>query len=287
MVIDFYYLFASSVAAVTARLVTYPIDTIKIRIQASTQKITIKEALMDHSFFSLFDGLWVTLVMCVPALSVYLATYDSTKLILSTQLGWSMLSIWTHLVSGCMAEVLSGLFFTPMEVIKGRMQNRQNSDSGLLLSHDTAKDNHTTASCIKSTYSNEGLKGFYKGYWITLFVFVPQTVIYFVVYEQLKLTMEPGLPTYLICSIVASTISVAVCNPLDVIKTRQQVGQHDQQHSVILLGGGGVWAIAGYMYRTEGWSAFIKGTLTRIIWGVPMITISMCVFEVLKDWHAH
>ncbi|SAL94773.1 hypothetical protein [Absidia glauca] len=275
MAIDLYFLFASSVAAVVARLVTHPIDTIKIRIQACTHKTSVKEVLMDHSFLSLFDGLCVTLIMCVPALSVYLSTYDAMKSILSTQLDWSTTSIWTHLVSGCMAEVLAGIFFTPMEVVKGRMQNQHLSaddNDSLLLPKpfDT-----TTTGLIRSIYTKDGCQGFYKGYWITLFVFVPQTVIYFVLYERLKLLMVPGLPAYLICSIVASTISVAVCNPLDVIKTRQQVGNNEA----------GVWTIACDMYRTEGLDSFTKGTLTRIVWGAPMTTISMCVFEVLKDWH--
>jgi hypothetical protein len=174
-----------------------------------------------------------------------------------------------------MAEVLAGIFFTPMEVVKGRMQNQHLStddNDSLLLPKpfDT-----TTTGLIRSIYTKDGCQGFYKGYWITLFVFVPQTVIYFVLYERLKLLMVPGLPAYLICSIVASTVSVAVCNPLDVIKTRQQVGHNED----------GVWTIACDMYRTEGMDSFTKGTLTRIVWGVPMTTISMCVFEVLKDWH--
>lgn len=219
--------------------------------------------------------------MCVPALSVYLSTYDATKSILSTQLDWPTTSIWTHLVSGCMAEVLAGIFFTPMEVVKGRMQNRHLStddNDALLLPKplDT-----TTTGLIRSIYTKNGWQGFYKGYFITLFVFVPQTVIYFVLYERLKLLMVPGLPAYLVCSIVASTVSVAVCNPLDVIKTRQQVGSSEDN----LSASSDVWTIAWNMYRTEGLDSFAKGTLTRIVWGVPMTTISMCVFEVLKDWH--
>lgn len=255
---------------------------------------------------SLYDGLTVTLWLCVPALSVYLSTYDSMKRLLSTEAGWALTSPWNHLVSGCTAEVFAGIFFTPMEVIKSKLQSQHqrhrtiiqhvdhhtdmDTSSSLLLpptalaNNNTDENQNDTTKLIRSIYIKEGVAGFYKGYWISLMVFVPQTMIYFVVYERLKLSMAPGLPAYLLCSILASTISVAMCNPLDVVKTRQQVGQENTlEHTP--LSNNNVWSIAYHMLKTEGWQSFTKGTFTRVVWGVPMTTISMCVFEVLKDWH--
>ncbi|ORZ16459.1 mitochondrial carrier domain-containing protein [Absidia repens] len=301
MAIDLYYLFASSVAALVARLVTHPIDTVKVRIQTSTQKASIRDVLFDYPFLSLFDGLSVTLWLCVPALSVYLSTYDYVKGLLSTQAGWAFTSPWTHLVSGCMAEVFAGIFFTPMEVIKNKLQSGHDhypttfntgrthidSSSNPLLppmAGNMDGNNNDTTKLIRMIYSKDGWKGFYKGYWISLMVFVPQTMIYFVIYEQLKISMVPGLPAYLLCSILASTISVAICNPLDVVKTRQQVGQENELQRTPATSNN-VWTIAYHMYQREGYQSFFKGTLARVIWGVPMTTISMCVFEVLKDWH--
>ncbi|KAI8089860.1 mitochondrial carrier domain-containing protein [Halteromyces radiatus] len=303
MTIDLYYLFASSVAALIARLFTHPIDTIKTRIQTSTQTTTIKNILFTSSFLSLYDGLTVTLWFVVPALSIYLSTYQTTKQYLSISLGWNINSPWTHLVSGCMAEVLAGIFFTPMEVIKSRLQVQRskpyyqtlvydtnetndpiNDNYNQLPYSETMNDNYDkgTLSLMQTIYVQDGWQGFYKGYGITLVVFVPQTMIYFMVYEQLKLHLVSGLSTYLFCSVMASTISVAFCNPLDVIKTRWQVDhQYNHQQSFIEIG-----AIILQMYRTEGYGAFMKGTLARVIWGVPMTTISMCIFEVLKDWHS-
>jgi solute carrier family 25 S-adenosylmethionine transporter 26 len=70
----------------------------------------------------LYRGLPVSLVLTVPALSVYLATYDMTKDFLTSATSMHKQSAQTFLVAAVVAEVLSGLFWTPMEVLKIRQQ---------------------------------------------------------------------------------------------------------------------------------------------------------------------
>ncbi|KAI7866720.1 mitochondrial carrier domain-containing protein [Spinellus fusiger] len=262
-----YYIFASSVASIVARTVTYPIDTIKTRLQAGR----IKHMLVNNSLPSLYNGLCVTLFFSVPALSVYLACYAITKDWLDT-----FPSPWLHhdrafnpLASGMIAEVVAGIFFTPMEVLKSCLQT------------DQTHLEQTTYGLIVQIVQTYGYKGLYRGYWMSLVVFVPHTMVYFLVYEQLKAAAgEMSFIVYLVCSAWAGTVATIVSTPLDIVKTRWQVSVSED----VLGSHRGPMGIAYQMWRDEGqWRGFTRGCLARIITMIPMTTISMTVFECLMD----
>lgn len=242
-------------------------DTIKTRIQTDhvdyeslNQGHKPRHSL--HGFLSLYSGLTVTLLFSVPALSTYLCFYELTKEYLSGPLGKD--NLINHAISGTVAEMTAGLFFTPMEVIKSQMQIRPL----------TAKE--ITYGILKQ----DGLKGFFKGYWWSLAVFLPHTIIYFIVYEQLKLMMpEKGFFVFFVCSTIAGCLGVVVSTPFDVIKTRWQVSAQEEAYQV------GPLEIARQMYLDGGLRPFAKGMLARMAWGIPTMTISMTLFETLLDAH--
>ncbi|KAJ3356741.1 hypothetical protein HDU83_000157 [Entophlyctis luteolus] len=132
---------------------------------------------------------------------------------------------------------------------------------------------------VSRIYHQQGLKGFYRGYWITLGVFIPQTVIYFVSYEQLKNVAHysnyiPPYVGYLASAGIASVFSSSISNVLDVIKTRVQVAD-----------GASVGSVARELYLKEGGlKAFTRGMGARVMSIVPSTMISFTIFEVLKDW---
>lgn len=109
----------SSCAAVVARCVSHPLDTLKTKIQYASSgpsvgqlRATFRQILQQESFTALYRGLPVALVFSVPALSVYLGAYDVSK----TQLArWGKLgteySTTVHALSSCFAEILSGAFW--------------------------------------------------------------------------------------------------------------------------------------------------------------------------------
>jgi len=94
-------------------------------------------------------------------------------------------------------------------------------------------------------------------------VFIPYSVIYFLLYEELKLTYN-----YFVSSLVAAAVAGLASNPLDVIKTRVQVD------SVSVLAA----AKRGRLFR---------GAIMRVFWVAPSMSISMAVFEHLNAclWH--
>ncbi|KAI9009316.1 mitochondrial carrier domain-containing protein [Phycomyces nitens] len=299
MSVDGYSLLASSIAAIVARVCTHPIDTIKTRLQVAPPSNVIshgawvKEAILQQSsqtplhpksFLSLYRGLSVTLLFSVPALSVYLSCYESTKTWLDHNTT-SMPSdaMMNHVISGAVAELAGGTLFTPMEVLKNRLQTEQKKQKG------------TTASALaRIVWNQEGIRGFFRGYGMGLAVFMPHTVIYFVTYEKLKkqaaVMLKKGselgqLPfsVYLLCSGIASTAGIIVSTPLDVIKTRWQVSAAEEG----ALFRKGPMAIACHLWLNEGgWRGLFRSLGARIAWGLPTTMISMSVFESLKDLRA-
>lgn len=247
-------------------------DTIKTRLQTKHDHYYSPILQDDHKppsnflqkMKSLYRGIGITLLFSVPALTLYLTTYEWVKT-------WLFLTpLITHAIAGCFAELTAGLFFTPMEVIKSQLQI------------DRLVTN-TTWSLASYIARNEGLIGFYRGYWITIAVFLPHTVTYFVIYEQLKMLWDADDQTflvYLVCSAIASALGIIVSTPLDIVKTRWQVSTQDVAFQ------GGPLQIAKKMWIEEGkWKAFTQGMLVRIAWGIPVTTINMAVFEQLIKMH--
>ncbi|KAI7878872.1 mitochondrial carrier [Lichtheimia hyalospora FSU 10163] len=300
---DAYYLFASSVAALAARVCTHPIDTIKTRLQVrSTMNdhglASLKQVIVEPSAShqpaavvrSLYRGLPVTLLFSVPALSVYLTCYETTKAYLHQHGGkrgyLAQDGMLNHLASGCAAEVAAGTLFTPMEVIKNRLQTQKTQSA---------------ASMARQIWKTEGIPGFFRGYWMGLAVFVPHTMTYFAAYEECKMayaryfydknsrsenTDAAHLPlkAYLLCSGVASAIGITLSTPLDIVKTRWQISAAEQGAEFRQ----GPLVIVKHMWQREGkWRAFTRGLVARIAWGIPTTAISMTVFEALKDWRSN
>ncbi|RCH97654.1 hypothetical protein CU098_005501 [Rhizopus stolonifer] len=142
---------------------------------------------------------------------------------------------------------------------------------------------YTTIGLVKTIAQHDGMAGFYRGYWMSIAVFLPHSIAYFIVYEQLKSYWEVRDQTfmvYLFCSAVASTIGIIISTPLDIIKTRWQVSSQEQAYRE------GPIKIARDMWRyEEGPKAFTRGMLVRIAWGIPVTTINMTVFESLLKVH--
>lgn len=263
----------------------FTVDTIKTRIQTQSEQrqyTLLADSDQQKSttsrykhIRSLYKGIGITLLFSVPALTVYLSCYELVKNYLDTSFSVSWLqrnALLNHAISGCFAEISAGLFFTPMEVIKSQLQILTNAQ------RDT-----TTILLAKNIAQEEGPLGFYRGYWMTIAVFLPHTVTYFVVYEQLKVLWtveEQTFLVYLFCSAVASTSGVVVSTPLDIIKTRWQVSAQEHAYQ------GGPMKIAQLMWQNEGgFKAFTKGMWIRIAWGIPVTTINMAVFETLLKLH--
>ena len=159
---------ASALAGVTARLATHPLDTVKTWAQAGRRERPPLRAL--------YRGVGVAAALHAPALALYLTTYDAAKLALSppTHGGASTATWTTYAASAVCAETVSGAVWTPLEVLKQRLQVGTGAGATGL------------AALIRDVREHDGVwRGLFRGYPATLAVFVPYSVLFFTAYEYL------------------------------------------------------------------------------------------------------
>lgn len=295
-IIEPFLLFAGGCSALASRLVVHPLDTVRVRIQTYPSEKPLPTSLRGlvgaPILPKLYAGLPVALGFSVPALAVYLTTYEAAKLASSRllldqnvdpqQVPWYRQAP-IYLMSGLAAEMVSGVIWTPMDVAKSRLQR--------------GADKHTTArSLLADVWKKEGPTGIFRGYWVSIAVFGPQVSLYWAIYERLKMTWIPNYnpyqpkstrqsgnesevdlaARYAVLSATAMSISAMVTNPIEVVRTRWQTSGGDVNRPTSMV------SMMRMMWRQAGWRAFMRGAVVRGIYYIPSNAISMTTFEMLR-----
>ncbi|KAF8931548.1 hypothetical protein BGZ47_011791 [Haplosporangium gracile] len=209
----------SAAAAFFARLLVHPLDNLKISIQysksvpegivprlehllSSLQKqlnTQHKKSRQDRSIAlgrrsgasfakdrisfcrGVYQGVSFALAFQVPALALFLSTYDGIKHALAHIADSENMSTFhihhfeTHLVSGLMAKMAGTTLWAPMNKIQSMAAH-----PAIPL---TLKEAFRLA---KQVCRSEGLSGLWSGYRTTLSSLLPYTMLYFASYEQFK-----------------------------------------------------------------------------------------------------
>ena len=314
------HVLASAVGGLIARAATYPLDTMKTILQVHAppppvqsmgvarasfmkeMRWSLTEAIRKRGFLSLYQGVGIACLLGTPALSLYYTTYDKSKEALCAVLGREE-STSIHVASATMAEVVSGVIWTPMELVKQKLQVKGSlvKQPTPLVPLRTPAPNSAggeglvspTAGLVQRIHEKHGWGGFYRGYLLGLMVFVPFSACYFISYENLKAGMiarqvaangdsfpgeavELSFLQYMSASAVSAVLGSAIANPMDVVKTRWQV---NRQFPATVTS---PWQLATYMYRQEGIASFAKGLGARATYTAPYVAISMAIYELIK-----
>ncbi|SCV70950.1 BQ2448_3712 [Microbotryum intermedium] len=280
-----FVLVASSCSAIAARLCTHPLDTLRIRIQtAPGWKVPpLKDLIPQPRVKAMYAGLPVAIAFSVPALSVYLMTYEASKRYLAEQLlapgvkPTVLQQMPVFMLSGLAAEFASGAIWTPMDVMKARLQK--------------GGEGTTSASkLLRKIWKEEGYRGVFRGYWLSNAIFVPYISLYWFLYESFKLRFIPnydpygaspggGLPLtakYTLCSVSACAVAVSVTNPIELVQSRWQTSRG--------LAKDGIGGIVKELWRMGGPKAFARGLGIRVAYAIPSNAISMTTYESMKRW---
>jgi hypothetical protein len=128
-----------------------------------------------------YQGVSFALAFQVPALALFLSTYDGTKHALAHIADSENLSTFhihhfeTHLVSGLMAKMAGTTLWAPMN----RIQSMAAHPAMPLTLREAFR-------LGKQVCRSEGLSGLWSGYGATLSSLLPYTMLYFASYEQFK-----------------------------------------------------------------------------------------------------
>jgi hypothetical protein len=287
---------ASAASGALSRCIVHPLDTLRARIMVSQASsgpgVGLVSSARAAGLRSLYQGIGVSVVMQAPAVATYLTSYEHAKAAIATTAQLSDKHPAVHLSAGLIAETVSAVFWVPMEVVKQRAQIRTGASSSFAVARDLLR--------------HEGPRAFFNGYALTVGVFGPYSMFYFVSYEQLKdmwarrlaVMCHEDLPLYAVASsasLAGATAGALTC-PLDIIKTRLQTqgdiarlslgvgaspGANASASGAVLYKG--TWHAAKTILIEEGMRGFLRGVSARVLWIMPGTAITMTTFEFLKS----
>ncbi|XP_021289015.1 mitoferrin-like isoform X4 [Herrania umbratica] len=219
------FMIAGSIAGSVEHMAMFPVDTLKTRMQAigascSVQPIGVRQALGSilklEGPSGLYRGIAAMGLGAGPAHAVYFSVYELSKQALSRG---DPNNSMAHAASGVVATVTSDAVFTPMDMVKQRLQLKSSPYKGV-------------ADCLRRVLMEEGIGAFYASYRTTVVMNAPFTAVHFATYEAAKRglmevspdsTDDERLVVHATAGAAAGGLAAAVTTPLDVVKTQLQV----------------------------------------------------------------
>ena len=308
--------------AVATAFVVAPFDVVKTRSQASgsqsvmgSENIALR-VLRQEGVGALWSGLRPSLLMTVPANVIYFSAYEHLRNAIANADGRRGSEDAAPVLAAAGAKLLASTATAPLELMRTRMQaDRAFAQEGMV-------------GGATALVRREGLSALFRGLGPTLIRDVPFSCVYLVGHERLKrLLIEPhGSQHGSFCaSFVAGGLAGAAATlltmPLDVVKTRMQVGAAAQLPGIVagavsappvprmhsaaggvggvggVGGGGGVGGAGGgvlstaamvaHIARLEGPRALLAGVVPRLAKMAPSCAIMIASFETGKRWVEH
>jgi solute carrier family 25 citrate transporter 1 len=208
------------------------------------------------------------------------------------------------MATGACAQILAGVVYTPIDIVKERMQVQA-----------IMRNSYSYASPLAAfkslLHQGQGVGGIFKGYWATNAVWLPWNALYIAGYEELKRIcaasmhknnpqqqqqqqqslggqtyqqqqlQQQQLPAWAIasCSATAASAAAVVTHPFDVVKTRLQVLSAQRQHAGLTA-----LQVAQEQLQREGLRSFFHGLTARLLNIAPGCALSWALYEQLKGW---
>ncbi|KAL1406427.1 S-adenosylmethionine transporter [Vanrija albida] len=204
-------LVSGAASGLAVDLMFFPLDTVKTRIQSSAGFWA------SGGFRGVYRGVGSVGAGSAPGAAAFFVTYEALKRRLPEALPELKESPGlNHMVSASGGEFVACLIRVPTEVVKSRTQTGAYGGSG------------SSLDAALKTLRYDGLRGFYRGFGITIAREIPFTSIQFPLYEYLKRQLSaryldgrrPNSAEAAVCGSIAGGTAAALTTPLDVVKTR-------------------------------------------------------------------
>ncbi|KAI4892655.1 hypothetical protein NFI96_022789 [Prochilodus magdalenae] len=276
-------------AACIADLVTFPLDTAKVRLQiqgesSGTAKASHAQAAKYRGVFgtittmvrtegprSLYNGLVAGLQRQMSFASVRIGLYDSVKQFYTK--GSEHVGIGSRLLAGCTTGAMAVALAQPTDVVKVRFQAQVSACAA-------SKRYQGTMDAYRTIAKEEGVRGLWKGTGPNVarnaIVNCTELVTYDLIKDALlrSTPMTDDLPCHFTSAFGAGFCTTVIASPVDVVKTRYMNSAQGQYSSAL--------SCAVAMLTKEGPMAFYKGFMPSFLrlgsWNVVMFV----TYEQLK-----
>ncbi|KAG4184341.1 hypothetical protein ERO13_A09G167300v2 [Gossypium hirsutum] len=277
------FMIAGSIAGTVEHMAMFPLDTLKTRMQAlgascSVQPVSVRQALGSILKLEgppgLYRGIAAMGLGAGPAHAVYFSVYELSKQVLSR--GDPNNSI-VHAASGVVATVTSDAVFTPMDMVKQRLQLKNSPYKGV-------------AECVRRVVMEEGIGAFYASYRTTVIMNAPFTAVHFATYEAAKRELmevspdtanDERLVIHATAGAGAGALAAALTTPLDVVKTQLQcqgVCGCDKFSS------SSIGNVIETIVKKDGYRGLMRGWIPRTLFHAPAAAICWSTYEASKSF---
>ncbi|KAM9734099.1 dicarboxylate carrier UCP2-like [Menidia menidia] len=292
--------FSAGTAGCVADLVTFPLDTAKVRLQIQGESKaspgsrpanyrgvfgTILTIVRGEGPRGLYSGLVAGLQRQVCFASVRIGLYDTMKQLYSR--GSENAGLGTRLLAGSTTGAMSVAFAQPTDVVKVRFQAQVR-----LRESSSAQRYNSTIDAYRTIARDEGVRGLWKGCLPNItrnaIVNCSELVTYDIIKESLlnNNLMTDRAPCHFTAAFAAGFCTTVVASPVDVVKTRFMNSVPGQY--------GGAINCALTMLVKEGPSAFYKGFVPSFLrlgsWNIVMFVsyeqIKRAVTGLQQSWES-
>ena len=305
---------AGGASGLLSRLVTHPMDTMKSRMQVGGSKTFL-------NINGAYKGFGAVAIGSPVASGMYFMGYETTKACLKSVRrddDDQQTLVLENVLTGIVAQALAGIAYTPVDVVKERMQV-----SSVLPTHlktNNGVDYRNVLDAVRTILKNEGVKnGLMRGYWAQNFVWWPWSACYFAAYEKglemfrrTKSNAKEGekeeeeeeeeyyryVSPHAASAFTAATCATVLTHPLDLCKTRVQTmtsssssdSCNDSSSAKTKAGvrrGNVVEKLTMRrvftdVVRKEGFFALYRGVWARILSVAPGSAISFYAYESIR-----
>jgi len=225
-----------------------------------------KKIFQNEGLLGFFKGYPVSMVS-LPASFFYLTTLEAS---------WDLLPANMPLknaASGLLACTASQLWFVPCDIISQHQQINSNKEN-------VRQQLRSTFDLAKNVYKNEGVLGFYRGFFLSMITFGPQSMLFWHIfgstrehlarYQYIKQNQNAHIG---FSAAISSVLTNVFMTPLDTIRARYQL--NTKRTSVA--------DVTKELWSNEGYKGFYKGYTARTTYGLlnaaPLI---MCLFYIRR-----
>ncbi|KAK3009236.1 hypothetical protein RJ639_015108 [Escallonia herrerae] len=280
---------AGSIAGMVEHMAMFPVDLIKTRMQAlgscpmktAGVRQAVGSILRSEGPAGLYRGIGAMGLGAGPAHAVYFSVYEVCKKAFS---GGKPNNAVAHAGAGVCATVASDAVFTPMDVVKQRLQLSSSPYKGV-------------ADCLKTVLKEEGIEAFYASYKTTVLMNAPFTAVHFATYEAAKRALievspdsasEERVIVHATAGAAAGASAAAMTTPLDVVKTQLQKVNNDRRNRCEGVCGcdrfksGSISNVVRTIVKKDGYRGLMRGWLPRMLFHAPAAAICWSTYEAGK-----
>ncbi|KAL7277581.1 hypothetical protein ACG7TL_008506 [Trametes sanguinea] len=233
---------------------------------------------------ALYKGLGAVLSGIVPKMAIRFASFEKYKAWLADK-ETGKTSVGNIFIAGLGAGVTEAvLVVTPMEVVKIRLQAQQHSLADPLEAPRYRNAGHAVYAIVRE----EGVRALYRGVSLTALRQATNQGANFTAYQELKKLAHRWQPDreelpswqHMVIGLISGAMGPFSNAPIDTIKTRLQKAEAPPGQSAFQR----IAAIAGEMWRQEGFRSFYKGITPRVLRVAPGQAVVFAVYERVRSF---